>query len=96
MKITKRQLKRIIKEEKARLLKENVGSIPLSYFDTPPRTEPMAPGAPRPATPEEIFEDYVRELERVVEFRGQEFSDEGIKAAMAEVLKRLGIQAAIT
>ncbi len=91
MKITKKQLKRIIREEKARLLKENDGSIPLSYFDTPPRTEPMAPHAPRPATPEEIFEDYVKEIERVVEFRGQEFSDEGIKAAVDEALRRIGI-----
>ena len=91
MKITKRQLRRIIREEKARLLKENVGNIPLSYFDTPPRTEPMAPHAPRPATPEEIFEDYVTEIEKVVEFHGQEFSDEGIKAAVAAALARIGI-----
>ena len=96
MKISKKQLKRIIREEKARLLKEDAGNMD-AYFDSPPPgTEPRRPGGPRPATREEMFEMYVKEVEEVVESHGQEFSDEGIKAAMAEVLKRLGIQATIT
>ena len=96
MKITRRQLRRIIKEEKARILRENSGNID-AYFDSPPPgAEPRRAGGPRPATREEMFEMYVKKVEEVVEFHGQEFSDEGIKAAMAEVLKRLGIQATIT
>ena len=96
MKITKRQIRKIIREEKARLLRENSGNMD-AYFDSPPPgTEPRRVGGPRPPTREEKFEMYVKEVESIVEFHGQEFSGEGIKAAMAEVLKRLGIQATIT
>ena len=85
MKITKKQLRRIIREEKARILKESA-----AYgFASPPDAQP---------DPMEEFrsrgdiEKYTKNLEMIIEFGGQDFSDEQIKAAVADALARLGIR----
>ena len=90
MKITKRQLRRIIREEKARLVRENSLGLgpaqgPKDAYDT------MAH-----ARTDGDMGKFISNIERVVEFGGQDFSDDEIKGALAEVLKRLGIQATIT
>mgnify|MGYP001488784161 CR=1 FL=1 len=72
MKITKRQLRRIIKEEKSKLQED----ADVLQFSSKPRE----------------FEEYVREIERVVEFHGQKFTDQEVKKAIMLVLKRLGIR----
>ena len=72
MKITKRQLRRIIREEKQKIFED----ADIIQFSSKPRE----------------FEEYVREIERVVEFHGQKFTDQEVKKAIMLVLKRLGIR----
>jgi len=72
MKITKSQLRRIIKEEKQKILED----ADILQFSSKPRE----------------FEEYVREIERVVEFNGQNFTDQEVKRAVMLVLERLGIR----
>ena len=38
------------------------------------------------------IEKYTKNLEMIIEFGGQDFSDEQIKAAVADALARLGIR----
>ena len=85
MKITKKQLRRIIREEKARLVKESA-----AYgFASPPDAEPdtmaefMSNGD---------IEKYTKNLEMIIEFGGQDFSDAEIRAAVEDALRRLGIK----
>ena len=72
MRLTEKQLRRIIKEEKARLQED----ADILQFSSKPRE----------------FEEYIKEIERVVEFHGQKFTDQEVKKAVMIVLKRLGIR----
>ena len=67
MKITKKQLRRIIREEKSKLQED----ADILQFSSKPRE----------------FEEYVKEIERVVEFHGQNFTDQEVKKAVMLVLK---------
>ncbi len=85
MKITKKQLRRIIREEKARLLRESswdrYGDVPDAMPD--PMEEFRSRGD---------IEKYTQNLEKIIEFGGMDFSDEEIKAAIADAMARLGIK----
>lgn len=72
MKITKSQLRRIIREEKTKLQED----ADVLQFSSQPRE----------------FEEYIKEIERVVEFHGQKFTDQEVKKAVMLALKRLGIR----
>ena len=85
MKITKRQLRRIIREEKARLIKESA-----AYgFASPPDAEPDTMEQFRSRGD---IEKFTKNLEMIIEFGGMDFSDDQIKAAVADAMARLGIK----
>ena len=84
MKVTKRQLRRIIREEKARLLRESSwrdGDVPDAMPD--PMEEFRSRGD---------IEKFTKNLEMIIEFGGMDFSDDQIKAAVADAMARLGIR----
>ena len=85
MKITKRQLRRIIREEKQRLMNENVP--PFNHSPAKDAYDDMAH-----ARSDGDIKKFTDNIERVIEFGGQDFSDAEIKAAVAEALSRLGIR----
>ena len=86
MKITKRQLRRIIREEKAKLIKES--SWRHGHEDVPDAMpDPMEEFRSRGD-----IEKFTKNLEMIIEFGGMDFSDEQIKAAVADAMARLGIK----
>ena len=85
MKITKRQLRRIIREEKQRLMNENVP--PFNHSPAKDAYDDMAH-----ARSDGDIKKFTRNLERLIEFGGQDFDDVQIKAAVASALRNLGIK----
>ena len=82
MKITKRQLRRIIREEKARIVKEDAS---WGHAESPdaPAAMPQSNGD---------IKTFTLNLERLIEFGGQDFSDVEVKKAVADALANLGIR----
>ena len=101
MKITKRQLRRIIREEKSRLTKEAWGGA----LGLPGTMDARARGEHKKAAPPESeasnmaqwksngdIKKFTLNLERLIEFGGQDFDDVQVKAAVASALRNLGIK----
>tara|TARA_Y100001970_G_scaffold23041_1_gene26906 strand:- start:270 stop:575 length:306 start_codon:yes stop_codon:yes gene_type:complete len=101
MKITKKQLKRIIREEKARLVKEAWGGA----LGLPGTIDARARGEHQKAAPPESegrnmvqwksngdIKKYTQNLEYIIEYGGMDFSDAEIKKAVAEAMANLGIK----
>jgi len=85
MKITKRQLRRIIREEKKRLMNESVP--PFNHAPAKDAYDDMAH-----ARSGGDIKKFTMNLERLIEFGGQDFDDVQIKAAVASALRNLGIK----
>ena len=85
MKITKRQLRRIIREEKQKLINESVPP----FNHSPAKDAYDTKAHARSGGDIQKFTD---NIERVIEFGGRDFSDDEIKAAVAEAMARLGIK----
>tara|TARA_E500000331_G_C16647378_1_gene451284 strand:- start:66 stop:371 length:306 start_codon:yes stop_codon:yes gene_type:complete len=101
MKITKRQLRRIIKEEKSRLMKEAWGGA----LGLPDTMDARARGEHKKAAPPESeaknmvqwksngdIKKFTQNLEYIIEYGGMDFDDVQIKAAVASALRNLGIK----
>ena len=100
MKITKRQLRRIVKEEKARLVAERrtravIRSVLMEQPVPAPAPTPAPAPAPAPNVDKEAeFKKYADNVFKVVEdgYEKWEFPDENMKAMFADIISRLEIE----
>ncbi len=84
MKITKKQLRRIIKEEKARLLNE------MQPYNHGPAKDAYDTKAL--ARSDGDIKKFTSNLERLIQFGGHDFSDAEIKKAVADSMANLVIK----